>query len=125
MRPIERLVADLRKVEVFGGRVYPVVAPIERTLMPGQQADPSRAEWPICVWGRTGGAAMTMIGSDGPKLPLVQVDVLGLRYADVEEAMHEVVARLKTWLTPDPPSDRWDETLSVYRQSVIVSLSQE
>ena len=66
-----------------------------------------------------------MIGGDGPKLPLVQVDVLGLRYADVEGAMREVVARLKTWLTPDPPSDRWDEVLSVYRQSVVVALEQE
>ena len=125
MTPIERMVKDLGRVEAFHGRVYPVVAPLERGLAPGEHADPDRGEWPICVWGRSGGSAQTLVGGDGVKMPLVQVDVLGTRYGVVASAMEEAVAVLGTWLTPEPPSDRWDEVLSVYRQSIVVALEPE
>ena len=110
---LRNLVAELKRVEALGERVYPVVCPADER------------SWPVCVVAMDGGAELGVLGEGaGAKVQAIRIGVLDDDYQRLVGVMGEIQARVDrlAYSLIDPPDDVWNDTLGTVQQTIRVSL---
>ena len=117
---IKALEAALLRVPELGRRVYAVEYNLDEGLEGGEEGEPSVVP-PVCVYGMIGGSIEETFDGSVQRQG-IEVAVLGSDYIEVTAAMSGVLQSISRasflYRAPSTRTDRFDDELDLYRQSV-------